>query len=202
MEMDRFFGNGVSATIRFHGAKKHPGTTRVKSDTIADELKRKRGRHGYVAPATVIETTSGELAGSHNVKRIFHVAAVVGAVGAGLITEQQILEQSVDSVLIAIDRANDRLDERKAYKSVLMPMLGTGNAKADIREIAPLIVARIVQYMQAKYEREARTGRHAGWLREIYLSAFDDRTDLLLRRILEAEARLERLDDTTLTPRA
>jgi nudix-type nucleoside diphosphatase (YffH/AdpP family) len=202
MEMDQFFGRGVSATIRFHGAKKHPGGKRVQADTIADELKKKRGKHGYVAPATVIETTSGELAGSHNVKRIFHVAAVEGAIGAGLITEPQIIEKSVDSVLIAIDRANDRLDARKAYKSVLMPMLGTGNAKAKLENIAPLIVARVVQYMQTKQERETRSGRHAGSLREIYLSAFDDRTDLLLRRILEAEGRLERLDYTTLTPRA
>ncbi len=195
MEMDQFFGRGVSAMIRYNGAKKYPGTSRVQYDTIADELKRKRGRHGYVAPATVIDTTSGELATTHNVKRIFHVASVEGAIGAGLISEPLIIEKSVDNVLIAIDRANDRLDERKAYKSVLIPMLGTGNGGAKLTDIVQLVVQRAIEYMQTKQERESRSGRPAGWLREIHLSAFDDRTDMLLRRILEdTGGRLERLD--------
>lgn len=189
MEMNHFHARGVSATIRFAGAVKHADGRKVKEDTIADALKVERSKHGYVGPATVLETTSGELAKSHNVKRIFHVAAVEGAFGQGLKFDDTVLDKCVDDVLQMIERANRSLKRERACRSVLLPMIGSGNAGAPLTTVAPKIVARSIAYL----EGQAKAG--SGALKEIYLSAFDDRADLLLRRLLAAEQRLERLDE-------
>ena len=81
MQMARHFDRSISATIRYLGAKKDRAG-RVTDDFIADELREAAG--GADVPAgIVIPTGSGELLKSHNVKKIFHAAAVVGQVGRG-----------------------------------------------------------------------------------------------------------------------
>jgi hypothetical protein len=80
MQMSRFFERTISAAIRYHGAKKDELGS-VQEDTIANELAQKMGAATSVAPGTVLVTSPGQLASTHGVKAILHVAAVTGVPG-------------------------------------------------------------------------------------------------------------------------
>jgi nudix-type nucleoside diphosphatase, YffH/AdpP family len=81
MMLDRFSDRTVAARIRSAGAEKYPGTRRIKRDTIGEELQRVMGKRNFVKPAKVIDTTSGQLLVTNQVKRIYHVAAIRGEIG-------------------------------------------------------------------------------------------------------------------------
>ena len=81
MQMARPFENSISGVIRYHGSDRENG--RVK-DTIALELARQMDGRSAVDPGEVLVTGSGALERTHNVKRIFHVAANVGQAGKGV----------------------------------------------------------------------------------------------------------------------
>ena len=149
MMMDRFFGRSISATIRSHGAEKHENGTAIVRDTLGEELAAEMGRRRFVMPGTVLQTSAGELAKSHNVKRIFHVAAVQGALGAGLSTTLDTLETCIDNVLA--DASTGR------YRSILIPMLATGQGGFHVKDVAPRLVARALAHFKDASKSKLRS---------------------------------------------
>jgi len=150
MMMDRFFGKSVSATIRYLGAKKHENGQDIEEDTIGRALAYKLGDRNYVAPASVIETTSGALEGPpYYVKRIFHVAAVKGRIGEGLSASLKTVGECMENVLTEISRV-------KRYQSVLVPMLATGQGGYPVQEVAPILVERALAYFKARPKSSLR----------------------------------------------
>jgi nudix-type nucleoside diphosphatase (YffH/AdpP family) len=140
MMMDRFFGRSVSATIRSFGAKKHENGVSIERDTIGEELQAEMGRRRFVMPGTVLQTSAGELARRNSVKRIFHVASVQGCIGTGLSTTLDTLETCVDNLLVAASDGK--------YRSILVPMLASGQGGFLVRDVAPRLVSRGVAYFQ------------------------------------------------------
>lgn len=140
MMMDRFFGRSVSATIRSFGAKKHENGVSIERDTIGEELQAEMGRRRFVMPGTVLQTSAGELARRNSVKRIFHVASVQGCIGTGLSTTLDTLETCVDNLLVAASDGK--------YRSILVPMLASGQGGFLVRDVAPRLVSRAVAYFQ------------------------------------------------------
>ncbi len=180
MMMDRFFGRSVSATIRLHGAKKVPGAKepRVEEDTIGDALKEEMKGRSFVRPGFVLQTQSGELKASHNVQRIFHVAAVRGLVGGeGLATSIETLEQCVTNVLVKMEELADWPPGKRIepYKSVIFPMLGTGEGGFRVNEVAGPLVARAVQF----FER-----RPTAHLKSVHFLAYSDADEATLRSVM------------------
>jgi nudix-type nucleoside diphosphatase (YffH/AdpP family) len=175
MMMDRFFGHSVSATIRSLGAKKHKGGT-IEEDTVGKELAKELGNRNFVKPGTVLETGSGELEGSHGVLRIFHVATVAGRIGEGLSTNPLNLERSIDSVLNAISGA-------KRYKSVLIPIFGTGQGGFPVHEVAPLLVSRALAFFEENPNSK---------LKEIYFLAYSEGDLEILTSAMNKSPLLER----------
>ncbi len=169
MMMDRFFGRSVSATIRFLGAQRHSNGQDVEKDTIGRALLDALGDRSYVAPASVIETTSGSLANApYYVKRIFHVAAVQGRMGQGksgqgLTATLKTLAQCMDNVLAEI--------AAKKYRSVLVPMLATGQGGHPVQDVAPVLVERALAFLKSRPKSP---------LKEIYFLAYSvgDKEDL------------------------
>ena len=155
MMMDRFFGRSVSATIRSHGAKKHENGVSIERDTIGEELAAEMGRRRFVMPATVLQTSAGELGKTHAVRRIFHVASVQGCIGTGLSTTLDTLDACVDNLLGEASAGK--------YRSILIPMLATGQGGFLVRDVAPRLVARAIAHAQ----RNPRSK-----LREIYFLAY------------------------------
>ena len=141
MMMDRFFGRSVSATIRTLGARKHENSRSIAEDTIGKALAVEMGNRNFVKPGTVLQTTAGELETTHNVRRIFHVAAVAGGIGEGLSTTLANIELSLDNALNAIAAA-------KRYRSALVPIFGTGQGGYPVSDVAPLLVNRALAFFK------------------------------------------------------
>ena len=85
MTMDRFIGRSISARIRSMGANKKGGS--IVDDTIQESLRGLMGERANVDIGTVFITESGMLRSTHDVQRIFHVAAVKGGLGEGVKAE-------------------------------------------------------------------------------------------------------------------
>jgi O-acetyl-ADP-ribose deacetylase (regulator of RNase III) len=138
MQMARFFDRSISSLIRYSGAEKDE-IGNVTRDVIADELAKKMSASKTVAPGTVVITGSGDLERTHGVKKIFHVAAVAGAIGRGYAP----VENLDDCVTRALERANEN-----EGASVLFPLLGAGTARGDLNELVPKVLGAAVSYFE------------------------------------------------------
>jgi ADP-ribose pyrophosphatase len=166
MMMDRVIGRTISANIRYGGAEKDEAGN-IYEDTIADDLRKRLGRRGYVRLGTVIETVPGALR-DKGVKRIMHVAGVQGAgPGMGVRADPAMVEMCVARVLEAAERRSSgfRLMSRRD-RSILIPMIGCGDGGLAVEEAAAHIVSAVHAFSQ---QHPAPT------LSEIYLLAYTKR---------------------------
>lgn len=150
MLLDKFTDRTVSARIRSLGADLYPDRKGIRYDTIGEELRRAMGGRNFVAPATAIGTSSGQLKRSHNVKQIFHVATIHGDIGEAATerasdpaSQLQILERCVENVLDGVNR-------KGKLKSVLFPMLGTGEGGLPLTVVAPRLLNSAIQFFQTR----------------------------------------------------
>jgi O-acetyl-ADP-ribose deacetylase (regulator of RNase III) len=139
MQMARFNEFSVSSIIRYEGAVRDKAG-RVIDDGIADELARKLIGRRPVPPGTAIATTAGELR-RNGVRYVVHVAAVQGEPGSGF---RQISEvgRCVTSVLLEVDR----IDDRPPVKTVLFPLLGTGQGGGEIAPTVRALTGAVIDY--------------------------------------------------------
>ena len=102
------------------------------------------GKDLYVQPGTVIITNAGDLQQTHNVKKLFHVAAVQGEVGTGY--------QPIRNIQLCVTKALQKADTEElrslALKSILFPLLGTGTAKGDVKETARKLIEAAISYLE------------------------------------------------------
>ena len=144
MQMARFYDFSVSSIIRYLGAEKNQAGL-VVSDCIADALRQIVGDQHAVPPATVIETTAGQLSKSHGVKMIFHVASVVGGIGRGYVPIQNIS----DCVTNALAKVDSEELESAGLTSILFPLMGTGTARGDLSDIVAPLINAAIEYLRA-----------------------------------------------------
>ncbi|PRY18883.1 macro domain-containing protein [Pseudosporangium ferrugineum] len=142
MEMSRTTDFTISAIIRYWGARRSP-SGKVVDDLIADELRRRVGRRSPVAPGTVVTTGAGELAGSHGVRRIIHVASVVGEPGAGF-RQVRNIAACVANVLAEADRL---ATADPTLRVILMPLLGIGSGSGDLSATVVTMVDTAVSFL-------------------------------------------------------
>ena len=169
MEMARFTEFSISGIIRYWGARRDE-MGRVTADCIADELAAKVGRRRPVAPGTVIVTTAGALTESNNVRHIVHVAAVHGEPGAGF-RQVQNIGWCVTNALIEAERLADRDDH---IRTILIPLLGTGVAGANIESTVRAMLDAALDHLIARPNTS---------LRAIYFLAYRN-TELAVFRTL------------------
>jgi ADP-ribose pyrophosphatase len=174
MMMDRFFGRSVSATIRSLGARKHEDGKSIAEDTIGKALAAEMGTRSFVKPGTVLSTGAGELARTHNVRQIFHVAAVAGSIGSGLSTSIATIEGAMDAVLKAISA--------KRYRSALIPLFATGQGGFPTGEVAPRLVKRACAFFKENPKSA---------LRKIYFLAYSEGDLEILKNAIEEAAGVE-----------
>lgn len=169
MRMARHTDFSISAIIRYWGAQRDDAG-RVVADVVADELHATVGDHWPVAPGTVITTGAGELATSNQVRFVIHVAAVQGEPGAGY---RQV--RNIDWCVTNALAAAERLATETGIRSVLFPLLGTGEAGASIEPTARIMVDTVMDHL-------ARSPHTA--LTRIYLLGYNDREYTALTTLL------------------
>jgi O-acetyl-ADP-ribose deacetylase (regulator of RNase III) len=145
MQMARFYERSVSGAIRYFGAKRDQAG-QVIDDTLAKALAAIVGNHTNVPPATVIATSAGELTESNNVKRIFHAAAVQGQIGQGFVPIK-----NVDACIKnALKLADSKQEKDANLRSILFPLLGTGQGGGKLQETVNSLVAAAKSYLEGK----------------------------------------------------
>ena len=155
MEMDRFIGTSVSAMIRYGGAAKDE-QGHVIEDTIADALRKSMRSRFSANIGTVHDTTPGSLADSHNVKRLFHIAAVHGVVNRGSYSVPADIEPVTRKALAAVERRNGKWGTSKC-QSALLPMFGTGECGISAELSFPEIVGGILGYIEEQRSPALKT---------------------------------------------
>ena len=144
MQMARFFDRSVSGTIRYLGAKKDRISQDPIDDTIGRELQDLMGERKHVNPAAVLVTNSGELAQSHNVKKIFHVASVQGEPWSGYHPIRNIS----DCVAAVLRKVEDPDLIELNFTSIAMPLFGVGTAQGKLEEIVPSLLEATLGFFQ------------------------------------------------------
>lgn len=142
MQMARPYERSISGTIRYLGAVKDKAK-RVKEDVIANELV-EIVQSGGVDPGVVIATGSGELAKTHQVKKIFHAASVKGQVGRGYSSIPDIDE----CVRNALELADSDEMAAEDIHSILFPLMGTGTSKLDAQAVARDLIGAAISYLE------------------------------------------------------
>jgi len=146
MLLDRWSDHTVSAVIRARGADKYPEGRKIKYDVIGEELRLAMHGRNFAAPATVIDTSPGELLQSNGVKRVFHVATTHGELGEPPRIEIETLDRCIDNVLNEIERKSRYMIS--GYESVLIPMIGTGKGGLRVNQVAPRLLQRAIHFFK------------------------------------------------------
>ncbi|MDI5937897.1 MULTISPECIES: macro domain-containing protein [Micromonospora] len=179
MEMARPTEPTISGTIRYRGGRRDAAGTLV-DDLIYTEL-REVARRTPVAPATVFTTTSGALADDNGVKRVLHVASVDGSPGTGY---RQVADVGgcMRNVLAELDRLNAAGEQ---LRTVVLPLLGTGNGGGDPERTAQIMVEAALDYFRAHPASRVRT---------VYLLAFTDLEEQIVRLVLAEHGDISSLE--------
>jgi O-acetyl-ADP-ribose deacetylase (regulator of RNase III) len=159
MQMSRMYERSISGTIRYLGAKKN-AAKKVTEDIIADELFAKVGMGG-VDPGVVIDTGAGELTKTHNVKKIFHAAAVHGQVGRGYTPIKDIFV----CVRNALELADSPELANENIQSILFPLMGTGTTQVKPQDVADQLIDTAVAYFEDCPESR---------IKEVYFLAYNE----------------------------
>jgi O-acetyl-ADP-ribose deacetylase (regulator of RNase III)/transcriptional regulator with XRE-family HTH domain len=181
MRMPRFEEYSVSAIIRYEGALRD-NAGRVVDDRIADELERKVAGLRPVVAGAAITTGSGELAKTHGVRHIIHVAAVHGEPGSGY---RQILDigRCVTNALAEAETLNGDIEPF----TILFPALGTGVGGATPEPTVKTMVTAAVDFLSAAHR--PRIGK-------ILLLAYAARDLTACEAVLDADPRLTRASES------
>ena len=143
MQMARPYERSISATIRYEGAKKDRSGY-IVDDLIAKDLQAATGGRD-ATPGAVIPTTSGELARTNKVKRIFHAASVFGQPGEGYKPINNITD-CISNALALID--NDEELANEEMQSILFPLMGTGTTRLNAQGIADGLIDAALAYLE------------------------------------------------------
>lgn len=159
MQMARFFDRSLSAMIRYEGATKDENGE-IVADTVATELADVVGNRETVTPGNVYVTSAGDLANGRGVKKIFHAATTQGVPGSGYQVIQEV-EKCVNAVL----RRMDVPQYRDELRSVVFPMMGTGEGGGDVTVVAGKLIRTAIGYFQANPASTVQTVYFSAWNR-------------------------------------
>jgi O-acetyl-ADP-ribose deacetylase (regulator of RNase III) len=151
MKMSRFEERTISAIIRYEGARRD-GAGHVVDDLIADELAAKVTGICPTAAGAVVTTGPGELAHSHDVRHVIHVAAVHGEPGAGY-RQVHDIGQCVTGALTEADLVS----RSHPVTSILFPLLGAGQGGGDVDETARTLLGAAADYLTGSRDTQITT---------------------------------------------
>ena len=140
--MARIHERSISATIRYEGAVRDR-SGRVVDDVVADGLARAARGRRPVAPGTAVVATAGELARRNGVRCLIHVAAVQGEPGAGFRAIRDLGRTAVN----ALRAAEQHSDGHTPIRSLLFPLLGTGDGGAEVTATARALLLATVDHL-------------------------------------------------------
>lgn len=161
MQMARPSERSISGVIRYFGARKNRAL-QVTDDTIAKELAQVMGTDTSVPPGAVLATGAGELELSNRVKRIFHAAAVTGQPGFGY----EPIKDVTSCIRNAMALADSDEHKDAGIRSILFPMMGTGQGGGSLQETAPKLIETAKFYLEDRPDSR---------IKEVYFLCWTDK---------------------------
>jgi hypothetical protein len=182
MQMARFYEQSISSTIRHLGAWQPDPAKEKFDDTIAKALLSALGNRPYANDAEVIVTDSGRLAKTHNVKKILHVATARGYPGKGWVPLEPVglLGECVKHVICEARELVRRPEDPVAGRSILIPLLGTGQARGEPDRICGILLEAAIEALRETLPDAA--GRD---IDDVLFLAFSESDEQMLDRILD-----------------
>ena len=177
MQMSRYFEKSISGTIRYLGARRDDAGD-VVEDLINAQLTKMMSDKRSVAPASVLVTDSGELRETHKVKKVFHVAAVIGELGVGY----KPIGNIDWCVKNALERADKIRDDNDPCHSILFPLFGTGQAREGAETVASKLLNAAIEYLEQHSDSVIDT---------IYFLVWSDRELSICKSALDGNDRVE-----------
>ena len=165
MEMDQLVGRSVSSAVRAGGAWIDKSNNLVRADYVADALRRKMEWRGVVDVGEVIDTTPGRLKLSNNVRRIYHVATVIGRIGQPVQAEPGSVPVCVTAALQRVCGANRNQPHLwvTPYRSAVLPLIGSGNGGLSVTQSIRGTVEGVKNFLSERPNTK---------LRDVHLSIF------------------------------
>ncbi|MEL6316570.1 MAG: NUDIX domain-containing protein [Pseudomonadota bacterium] len=175
MEMDQFVGASISAAIRAGGAWIDPASNMVRADYVADALRRQMERLGAVGVGDVVETTPGRLALTNRVRRLFHIATVVGEIGRPVRANDRDVSVCVTRALSRICAANRSrpLLWAAPYTSAVLPLIGAGNGGLSAVASMEGLVEGLREFLAARPRTRLRDVHLSIFKNEDFAQAYD-----------------------------
>ncbi|MCK9894008.1 macro domain-containing protein [Frankia sp. AgB32] len=158
LQMARFYDRSLSAMIRYEGARKDDDG-QIIEDTVASELAAVLGTRASVNAGTVHATGSGELARARGVRKIFHAATVHGAPGGGY----QVVNEVERCVTVALERMDSPRWRGENLRTIVFPMMGTGEGGGDVNLLAPRLLSAAISYFIANPDTLVTDVYFAAW---------------------------------------
>ena len=177
LQMARYYDRSLSAMIRYEGAEKDDNGELVK-DTIANELVELLAGRESVTPGAVYVTSSGSLAGTMGVKKIFHAATTHGVPGSGY----QVIRDVEKCVTNTLRRMDDTRYHADGLGTIIFPMIGTGEGGGDVYTVAPKLIEAAISYFISN--RNSR-------ITKVYFSAWNYRDLEACQSALRANTEIE-----------
>jgi hypothetical protein len=184
MQMARFYEQSISSTIRYLGALQPDPTREGFDDTIAKALFLALGNRGKANDAEVLVTDSGLLASTHKVKKILHVAAARGYPGKGWEPlKPELLGECVENVIVEARKLVRRPEDPVAGQSILIPLLGTGQARGEPDRICGILLQAAIDALNRPPPFLPSPAE--GDINDVLFLAFSESDEQMLERLLD-----------------
>jgi tetratricopeptide (TPR) repeat protein len=178
MQMARYYDFSISSLIRFEGAKKSR-IGHASEDLIQQQLDEIMGGERSVPETEVIATGPGELTKKYGVKAIFHAASVRGTIGVGYEPVPNI-HRCITNALALMDDP-ERNGVGTGLSSILIPLLGIGNARGDFAPLFGSQVEAALEYL---------TDNPASNIETVYFLAWSEQELALCQSVFRSFDRL------------
>ena len=186
MQMDRLFGDSMSARIRTLGARFE--NLSLIEDTIQVALLSSLGIGSEIEPGNTLDTTAGALEHSHKVQRLLHVSSVKAQETRDgqrrVTTDITTVHKCLQSALARCRRMHSAWLPRRSMSSIVFPIIGAGQAGLKAEEVVNAMVPMIVDHMRTAADCP---------LKQIYLLAYSPLEIEICDRILSRHDGLRRV---------
>jgi O-acetyl-ADP-ribose deacetylase (regulator of RNase III) len=149
LKMDRIESHSVSAALNAFGAEWDANGELVR-ETIDLELQAARRDLPRTVPLTTVVVTSAGSLRNTGVRHLLHAVTTISKRNSGFEAGTAIqLGQCVTKTLMRIDQLNSELyQDSEPLRTVVFPILGTGDGGLSIEAIAPSLVARAIDHFE------------------------------------------------------
>ena len=145
MQLGHYFDLSFSGKLRYLDAEKKDG--RILADSLFNSLQQQIAQENITFPlplGSLIASETSQLKKIYGIKRVFHIAALNGAVGEGY----HMIDGLIDDCVRNVYNKFSELTKSDKLKTIMMPMLGAFSTRLEHLEVAKNLLKPVVSNMR------------------------------------------------------